>query len=280
VSTFVYNPLEAFLNPTLKLDHGNGDLPYDDYMTKKPLLTSPSAVNFSALKESYERESFAPQNRRKNLGVMIRTLSAFQRLGVAVDPMKFVVKLPQDYTKEPPPASFGLSKEGKITFCTTIKDTAIGVSAVLLVRKVYFKWKDYVGFRIMRRRLFEWGRKRLLKMVWRPLFEHYMTLSTAKLAGKEMGEMIKKRKVFFAWQVFSSERVRGKRKMLKKLFKRRCWVVFKMWRKYAQVKGNRKRRADIMFAKTGKWRGWESFRSWYLDQTRLRRKYNIIMKRR
>ena len=118
-----------------------------------------------------------------------------------------------------------------------------------------------------------WGRKRLLKLVWNPLYAYYITLKSAKSTGKEMGVHLRKSKILYAWKVFSKERVRGKRKMLKRLFKRRCYAVLKLWREYARVKAARKRIADGAFATSAKWRGYEAWRSWFLNHTRLRRKY-------
>ena len=143
----MYNPLEAFLNPSLRLNHGNGELPFDGGKQPSDDQMSMTAKNFTKLKDAYEAESRAPVSRRKNLGVMIRTLSSFRRTGVAVDPRDFIVKLPTDYSRVAPPMEYGLSKNGKIAYCTTIKDTAIGVSAVLLVRKVFFQWRKYINFR-------------------------------------------------------------------------------------------------------------------------------------
>ena len=272
---------------------------------------------------------------------MIRTLTSFNSTGIAVDPVTLKIVLPNHYDNVPPPASYGLSTDGKISYMTTVNDTAIGVFSILLVRRFYYAWKKYLEFRNLRKTLFLWGRRRLLKLVWDPLILYWASLTAAKEIGHEMHIYKRKDKMFWAWQKFAVERIRGKRKvserseralrktrtlamkpakwlqtatstnqaniispefvwlarfarpslkmrtislrsaqMLKKLFKRRCYAVMKLWHSYAQTKARRKHRADARFSKTAHLRGFETWRSHFLDTTRLKRKFNIIYKKK
>jgi len=167
VSTYVYNPLEAYLNPTLKLDN-HTPLP-TNHTSHPPPLPSTTSKSFIKLKENYEKDSHTVGNRRLHLGTMIRTLTSFNSTGIAVDPVTLKIVLPNHYDNVPPPASYGLSTDGKISYMTTVNDTAIGVFSILLVRRFYYAWKKYLEFRNLRKTLFLWGRRRLLKLVWDPL---------------------------------------------------------------------------------------------------------------
>ncbi|GMH77894.1 hypothetical protein TL16_g07576 [Triparma laevis f. inornata] len=282
VSSYVYDPLRSYLNPTLTLDDGGGGEGKDlDGLNNFESNHSEFRRTFQTLKSTFEAET-TDNGRRKKLGVMLRSLDSFMSSGVAVDPQEHTVKLPGDYGGGgfKPPEKYGMDAKGKVMMLTSIDETAFGASIARLVQKVFKAWVKVVGFRMLVRDVFEWGRRRMLKLVWKPLFVHWRVMSAAKEVGEVEGGLRLLRRMVVRWRRFGREMRAGKVRFIRRLFVRRVQYIVKAWSSWARRKGKKKRVADAHWFKKGREIGFDRWHTWWVETARLKKYGKMIYVKR
>ena len=161
-------------------------------------------------------------------------------------------------------------------YCTSIEETALGASVVIMIRKTFRSWKAVVGFRKMCKLVFGWGRKRMLKIIWNTLLKNWRTLKTRRCIAFEEGSCYLKNRMFLKWAKFTRKMIKGKVKFVKRLFRRRVEYIVRAWRVYAVKKGLKKKIADSLFYKNGTARGYEAWRMHFLVTSRLKAKGKVV----
>ena len=172
---------------------------------------------FQGLKRGFEAET-TDGGRRKKLGAMLRSLDSFMSTGIAVDPQEHAVKLPGDYGGGgfKPPDQYGMNAKGKVMMLTSIDETATGASIARLVQKVFRAWVKVVGFRMLCREVFEWGRRRMLKLVWKPIWVHWRVLSAAKEVAEVEGGLRLLGRLMARWRTFATHMRAGKIRFIRR----------------------------------------------------------------
>ena len=281
MSTYVYSPLQSYLHPSLTVDEVEGEEEGEavkvdevDPSVRKELATR-DGDNFRALLTACH----AGTDRPLVLARMIRTVAHFMSRGTAVDPHSRIVRLPGDYGSVPPPSSYGINGLGKIEYLINYEETAVGAAAVILVRKFFHGWKKVVGFKLLCRVAFTWGRQRILKQGWGVFYRFWRTLKTARSIAYEEGCLCLKLRMFSKWGIFARKTKASKVVFVQRSFVRKVHYLFRAWRAYAHVKGKKKRAADRVFRRNGVDRGFGLWRTYFVERLRLK-KFHLMIKRK
>jgi len=245
----VYDPLKNYLWPAERLDAERGRAGKGSGMV---VAGEEDEGGFKGLKARFEGET-SGAGRRQKVGSMVRTLGAFLGRGVAMDPNDFRIKLPGDYGAGGfmPPAGYGLNADGKLQMYSSVEETALGASRVRLVKRVWGGWVDVVGWKRLCRTVFEWGRRRMLLLVWRPLWTWWRNLKGLRLVGEKEGEVRLLRRLLGRWMRFTREMMVGKVAFIRRTFVRRVEYIVKAWAAWAKKKGKKKRIADRHWYRNG-----------------------------
>ena len=93
---------------------------------------------------------------------------------------------------------------------TSVEETATGASVARLVQRVFRGWVKVVGFRLLCREVFEWGRRRMLKLVFKPLWVYWKLLKAAKGVAESEGGLKLLGRMVWRWQAFAKHMKAGK----------------------------------------------------------------------
>ena len=177
------------------------------------------------------------------------------------------------------PKGYGINTKGVLTMFSSVTDTVAGAFVVMTVRKCFWGWKRVVGFKMLMRVAFEWGRRRILKLGWKGLHIYWSKLRDCKVIGEAEGARCLLVRMIKRWRFFATKTRSRKVLFVKRTFVRRVHFIYRAWKGYARRKGERGRRADKQFRKWGVERGFGLWRSHYVREEGLNRLGAIMRKR-